>query len=107
MQSLCRRISAIEIPRLRFIPDGKCCRHETTAQLQIAALPKPGCAGFQIPRCWFAGNLFVYLCTIIIIMETLLLQTESKKDIKMLAELAKKIGFKATYISQQEMEDIG
>jgi hypothetical protein len=39
-------------------------------------------------------------------METLLLQSPNKKDIKMLAELAKKIGFSATFISNDAMEDI-
>ena len=40
-------------------------------------------------------------------METLLLQSKSKKDMKMLAELAKKIGLQAHFISEEEMEDIG
>jgi hypothetical protein len=40
-------------------------------------------------------------------METLLLQSESKKDIKMLAELAKKIGLKTYSVSKEDMEDMG
>jgi hypothetical protein len=40
-------------------------------------------------------------------MESLLLQSESKKDIKMLAELAKKVGLKAYFMSKDDMEDIG
>ena len=40
-------------------------------------------------------------------METLLLQSESKKEIKILAALAKKIGLKATLITNEAMEDIG
>ena len=40
-------------------------------------------------------------------METLLLQSESKKEIKILAALAKKIGLKATFITNEAMEDIG
>ena len=40
-------------------------------------------------------------------MRNLLLQSESKGDIKMLAELAKKIGLSAHYISNQDMQDIG
>ena len=40
-------------------------------------------------------------------METLLLQSESKKDMKMLAELAKKIGLSAYFVSKEDMEDIG
>ena len=39
-------------------------------------------------------------------METLLLQSESKKDLKMFAELAKKAGLKASLISNEDMEDI-
>lgn len=40
-------------------------------------------------------------------METLLLQSESKKDLKMFAELAKKVGLKTYSVSKEEMEDIG
>ena len=40
-------------------------------------------------------------------METLLLQSKSKKDMKMLADLAQKIGLRAKFISKIEMEDIG
>ena len=39
-------------------------------------------------------------------METLLLQGESKKDLKIFAELAKKVGLKASIISNEDMEDI-
>jgi hypothetical protein len=40
-------------------------------------------------------------------METLLLQSKSKKDMKMVAELAKKIGLSTYHVSKEEMEDIG
>jgi hypothetical protein len=40
-------------------------------------------------------------------METLLLQSESKKDIKIMAELAKKIGFKTKMLNDIDMEAIG
>lgn len=40
-------------------------------------------------------------------METLLVQSNSKKDIKMQAELAKKIGLKVKIISNDDLEDIG
>ena len=40
-------------------------------------------------------------------METLLLQSESKKDMKMFAELAQKVGLKAYFVSKDEMEDMG
>ena len=39
-------------------------------------------------------------------MKTLLLQGDSKKDLKMFAELAKKVGLKASIISNEDMEDI-
>ena len=39
-------------------------------------------------------------------METLLLQSESKKDLKMFADLAKKAGLKVALISNEDMEDI-
>ncbi len=40
-------------------------------------------------------------------METLLLQSKSKKDIKILADLAKKIGLKTKFITNEHLEDIG
>ncbi len=40
-------------------------------------------------------------------METLLLQSESKKEIKLFADLAKKIGLKAKFITNESLEDIG
>ena len=40
-------------------------------------------------------------------MEGLLLQGESKKDLKMLNELARKIGLKTRAINNDEMEDLG
>ncbi len=39
-------------------------------------------------------------------METLLLQSHNKKDIKILADLAKKIGLSAKFISDEALEDI-
>lgn len=38
-------------------------------------------------------------------METLLLQSESKKDMKMLADLAKKIGLKTVSLKNADLED--
>ena len=40
-------------------------------------------------------------------METLLLQSHNKKDMKMVAELAKKIGLSTKFITNEAMEDIG
>jgi hypothetical protein len=40
-------------------------------------------------------------------MESLLLQSNSKKDILILAELAKMIGLKIRHISKEELDDIG
>ncbi|MBW6500651.1 MAG: hypothetical protein K0B05_04580 [Bacteroidales bacterium] len=40
-------------------------------------------------------------------MEALLLNSESKSDMKLLLELAKKIGVKARIITESELEDIG
>jgi len=40
-------------------------------------------------------------------MEALLLNSESKSDMKLLLELAKKIGVKARVITESELEDIG
>jgi hypothetical protein len=39
-------------------------------------------------------------------METLLLQSESKKDMKMMADLAQKIGLKAYLLNKNDMEDM-
>jgi hypothetical protein len=40
-------------------------------------------------------------------MQTLLLQGKSKKEIELFFELAKKIGLKASIISEEEMEEAG
>jgi len=40
-------------------------------------------------------------------MESLLLQSKSKKDIEILATLAKMIGLKARHLSDEEMEETG
>jgi hypothetical protein len=40
-------------------------------------------------------------------METLLLQSESKKDIKLFIDLAQKIGLKTKLITNDNLEDIG
>ena len=40
-------------------------------------------------------------------MEGLLLTGESKKDVKMLEELARKIGLKTRSINNEEMEELG
>jgi hypothetical protein len=40
-------------------------------------------------------------------MEGLLLQSKSKKDIEVLAELAKMIGLKIRRLTNDELEDIG
>ena len=40
-------------------------------------------------------------------MQSLLLQGNNKKDIEILAALAKMIGLKARSISQEELEEIG
>ena len=40
-------------------------------------------------------------------METLVLQGKSKSDLKLIAKLAKKIGVKANYLSEEETEEMG
>jgi hypothetical protein len=40
-------------------------------------------------------------------METVVLQGNSKADLKMLTDLAKKIGITVKYLSEVEKEDIG
>lgn len=40
-------------------------------------------------------------------METLLLQSKSKKDMKIFADLAKKVGLKTKFITHEHLEDIG
>lgn len=40
-------------------------------------------------------------------MESLLLQSKSRKDIEMLEMIAKKIGLKTRYFSKEELEDVG
>ena len=40
-------------------------------------------------------------------MESLLLQGKSKKDIEILAELARMIGLKTRRLTKEELEDIG
>lgn len=42
-----------------------------------------------------------------IIMETVLLNSDSRSDMKLLLDLAKKIGIKARVITESEIEDIG
>jgi hypothetical protein len=39
-------------------------------------------------------------------METLLIQSESKKDMKMFADLAKKIGLTTKHLTNEALEDI-
>jgi len=40
-------------------------------------------------------------------MEAVILNSESKSDIKLLLDLAKKIGIRARVITESELEDIG
>lgn len=40
-------------------------------------------------------------------MEAVLLNSDSKSDMKLLLDLARKIGIKARVITESEMEDIG
>jgi hypothetical protein len=40
-------------------------------------------------------------------MQTLVLNGESASDIKLIAEIAKKMGLKAKILSEEEKEDIG
>jgi hypothetical protein len=40
-------------------------------------------------------------------MQTLLLKTDSKTDLKLLLDLAKKIGIESKVLSETEMEEIG
>jgi len=40
-------------------------------------------------------------------MKTAVLQANSKADLKMLTDLAKKIGITVKYLSEEEKEDIG
>jgi len=40
-------------------------------------------------------------------MEAVLLNSDSKSDMKLLLDLAKKIGIKARVLTESEMEDIG
>ena len=40
-------------------------------------------------------------------MEAVLLNSDSKSDMKLLLELAKKIGIRARVITESELEDIG
>ena len=40
-------------------------------------------------------------------METVVLQGNSKADLKMLTDLAKKIGITVKYLTEEEKEDIG
>jgi len=40
-------------------------------------------------------------------MEAVILNSDSKSDMKLLLELAKKIGIKARVITESEIEDIG
>ena len=52
------------------------------------------------------GNLDIFVAKPIT-METLVLQGKSKSDLKLIANLAKKIGVKANYISEEETEEMG
>ena len=40
-------------------------------------------------------------------MQTIVLQSESKSELKLLADLAKKLGIKVKFLSSQDKEDIG
>jgi hypothetical protein len=40
-------------------------------------------------------------------MQTIVLHSESDNDLKLLAKLAKKLGVKVKYISEEEREDMG
>ncbi|WP_243348024.1 hypothetical protein [Parabacteroides sp. FAFU027] len=40
-------------------------------------------------------------------MQAILLDTDSKSDLKLLMEIAKKIGIKAKTLSEADMEDLG
>lgn len=40
-------------------------------------------------------------------METLVLKSETKSELKIIADLAKKLGIKTRYFSEEEKEDIG
>ena len=40
-------------------------------------------------------------------MQTLILNGESASDIKLIAEIAKKMGLKAKILSEEEKEDVG
>ena len=40
-------------------------------------------------------------------MQTLLLQGDSKEDLKSLSELAKKLGIKVKFLSEDDAEDMG
>jgi hypothetical protein len=44
---------------------------------------------------------------IIFAMETLLLNSKSTSDLKLLADLAKKLGVSVRYLKDEEIEDIG
>ena len=40
-------------------------------------------------------------------METLILNSKSSSDLKLLADLAKKLGISVKYLTDEEIEDIG
>lgn len=40
-------------------------------------------------------------------MQTIVLQSESKSELKLLADLAKKLGIKVKFLSNEDKEDIG
>jgi hypothetical protein len=44
---------------------------------------------------------------IIFAMETLILNSKSTSDLKLLADLAKKLGVSVRYLKDEEIEDIG
>ncbi len=51
---------------------------------------------------------FISLCNKILInMETVVLQSNSKADLKLLTNLAKKIGITVEYLTDEEKEDFG
>jgi len=40
-------------------------------------------------------------------MEALVLKSETKSELKIIADLAKKLGIRARYLTEEEKEDIG
>ncbi|TZF83050.1 hypothetical protein FW774_12155 [Pedobacter sp. BS3] len=83
--------------------DGKICFTDIAATEQLFRLNNGDKTGKEVKQSWC---IFVEI-KYIIKMETLLLQTESKKDLKVLADLAKKIGIKTKVLTNEDLEDIG